>query len=77
MNDPKSNSLYHLDLHSRGYDTLYREGLDGYIGIGVNQLTADDEDCKLLDKYEMLTIIDLTTLWQTKQAMAAGLANDL
>jgi hypothetical protein len=29
----KQKSLDFLDFYSRGYDTLYREGLDGYIGL--------------------------------------------
>ena len=59
-----------MDLHSRGCDTLYREGLDGYIGLCLN---SDDVGKQLYAKnicvpeLEIVTIIDLTTLWETKQ----------
>lgn len=34
--NPKASSLYYLDMHSKGCDTLYREGEDGYIGLKIN-----------------------------------------
>jgi hypothetical protein len=41
---------------AEGYDTLYREGLDGFIGI---KSTPGE-------RLEMITMIDMSTLWSAK-----------
>lgn len=69
----KQQSIEFLDFFSRGYDTLYREGLDGYIGV---KLTADEQE-ESGKKLELVTIIDLTTLWETKQQMAREIGDQL
>ena len=58
--------MEYLDFYSRGFDTLYREGLDGY--IGVRQMPDETEQSG--KRLELVTIVDLSTLWEAKQHMA-------
>lgn len=69
-------------MYSRSFDKLYREPTDGFIGIRFNREHVGEkfslppeygstrqEPSKniLLPRVELVTIIDLSTLWEDKQ----------
>ena len=55
-------SLEALDSYSNGYDSMYREGKDGFIGIK----RVEDEKSESGHRLVMMTILDLETVFQAK-----------
>ena len=79
-------------MYSRSFDKLYREPTDGYIGIRFNrehvgEQFAQPTECGmsiqepnkeiLLPRVELVTIIDLSSLWEDKQQQAGQIAEEL
>lgn len=83
---------YFFDLYSKDLDTLYREPQDGMISLRKNsddvvgkflkEPNAQDEGVTSgssvsIPKIELITLIDLSTLWEEKQQFAGNIAQDL
>ena len=51
---------------TQDYDSMYRDGLDGYIGIKLVQ-----------ERLEMVTVIDISTVHEEKRRMAKKLAGKM
>ena len=62
-----------MDFYSHGYDSLYREGKDGFIGIK----RVADEKSESGHQLVMMTILDLETVFQAKHQAARDLATKL
>ena len=72
----------YLDMYTLDYDKLYREPTDGYVGMRLNRENVGEfyHGCPeqgvsfqepnkniALPQIELVTIIDLSTLWEDKQ----------
>ena len=63
---------YFLDLYSKDYDNLYREPRDGMISLNKNF-----ENNPIKPEIELITLIDLSTLYEEKQRLAGRIAEQL
>jgi hypothetical protein len=68
MNQPAQEYSihYYFDLYSKGLDSLYREPKDGMISIE-----------RLNNSVKLITLVDLSTLWEDKQILGRNIANSL
>lgn len=73
---------YFFDLYSKGFDNLYREPKDGMISLRKNH--GEPQPPQDQSKYaqgvpeiELITLIDLSTLWEDKQNLASIIAEQL
>ena len=66
-------------MYSQDFDNLYREPKDGMISLRSNYDTdpSSHPDVlfgKSIPKIELVTLVDLSTLWEEKQKLAGKIA---
>ena len=60
----KQQSLDHMLTYASDYDSLYREGLDGFIGIKLVSTIGKNPIGQTL---QMMTILDISTVQDNKR----------
>ena len=63
---------YFFDIYSKDCDNLYREPKDGMISLKKNY-----ENNSIKPEIELVTLIDLSTLFDEKQKLAGKIADQL
>ena len=65
----KRQSVEFLEKFSTECDSMYREGLDGYIGLKQ----VPDEQTESGKSLQMITIVDMSLIWEEKEMVAREL----
>ena len=62
----KRRSLEQMLKYAKNYDSMYREGLDGFIGVKLLPIDRDSGKQQL----EMITILDMASIYAEKHDLA-------